>query len=100
MECSFYPISCSFEHCEEKIERYALADHQSLCPYKTEACCYCKHICLSSELPVFLFIIFDLNRILWAFLSYLIPIYIFLALAEIVLEKFEKKTLLLINHLS
>lgn len=51
MECSFYPISCSFEHCEEKIERYALADHQSLCPYKTEACCYCKHICLSSELP-------------------------------------------------
>ncbi|XP_057296253.1 RING finger protein DG17-like [Hydractinia symbiolongicarpus] len=51
MECSFYPISCSFKHCEKKIERYALADHQNICPYKTETCCYCKFVCLSSELP-------------------------------------------------
>lgn len=41
-ECNFYPVTCPFKPCEEKVERYTLTDHQINCPYKPVACKYCR----------------------------------------------------------
>ncbi|XP_057299086.1 TNF receptor-associated factor 3-like [Hydractinia symbiolongicarpus] len=40
--CRFQLASCSFKHCEKKMERHKLKKHQEKCPYNLEKCQYCN----------------------------------------------------------
>lgn len=48
--CAFQLVCCTFEHCEERVERYKLTNHQEKCPYKLEKCQYCNSLFLRLQI--------------------------------------------------
>lgn len=51
-ECCFQIVNCTFEHCQEKMERHTLSIHGEICGYKPVTCEYCSIICLKLDIAV------------------------------------------------
>lgn len=49
-ECCFQIVNCTFEHCQEKMERHTLSIHGEICGYKPVTCEYCSIICLKLDI--------------------------------------------------
>lgn len=45
-QCAFQLVCCTFELCEEMVERHELTIHEEKCPYKPEACQFCQLVVL------------------------------------------------------